>query len=121
MTDLVPVNPVTTVELDEHVALIDRYKKAKQAAAYWAGEIESLRDALLALMGDAEVATVNGDKVLLAKPIDSFNESAFRKANPDLHKLYVREVPVERLDVELLKRARPDVYAQYQVRPLKMT
>lgn len=125
MNELVPVAsaplavPGKSVALDADITLVAEYRTAKKALDYWKKEIERLKGMLTELIGDAETATLDDEPIFTYKPINSFNEGEFKKTDPELHKLYMREVRREELDIELLKRARPDVYARYQVRPLK--
>jgi hypothetical protein len=56
-----------------------------------------------------------------AEPVARIDGTEFKKKYPNLHRAYTREVTKQELDVEALKLSRPELYAQFQVRPLRMT
>ncbi len=121
-TDLVKlVEEHSGIELanGQNVSLMNKFKEAKKHAAYWKKEVETLQTQVQRLMGDSEIALIHGEPVFTAIPIDRLNESQFKKEEPELHKIYLHEVTKEELDTDLLKRARPDIWARFAVRPLK--
>ncbi len=103
----------------QNVGLMNKLKEAKKHAAYWKKEVESLQSQLHRLMDGNELALVHGEPVFTAIPIDRLNESQFKKEEPELYQIYLHEVTKEELDTDLLKRARPDIWARFAVRPLK--
>lgn len=125
-TDLQPVQDkaVATptpppVALDQYVALLARDKECADAIKRWETERAKVREAIAKVMGDAEVGTVDGEEVLTFKTVATFNGGDFKKDYPDLYKMYTRTMEVEKFDTAWFESSRPDLYEQYQSRPMK--
>lgn len=125
MTDYAPGGPVSSgtddepemiVPLDQHVDLLRRYTEAKKAKDGWAKIEEQLRKELEHLIGDAETATVNGEPAVTWSRTTTFQTGEFKKAEPELHQLYQMDKVVQVLDVDWLRKTRPDVYRRFQSR-----
>lgn len=109
-----------TKDIDAHEELLNRFLLCRDNARYWAKEKALAQDALEDLLGDAQVAKLKGREVLTYAPINAFNEGLFKKEHPDLHKFYTRLVEVEQFDRESFERTRPEIYAEYQTRQMKV-
>lgn len=121
-TDLVKlVQDHSTVELANgpNIHVMNELLEAKKQAYYWTNKLDTLKAELGRLMGDDEVALVHGQPIFTKIPIDRINETLFKKEEPELYEIYQHEVSKKELDTDLLKRARPDLYARFAVRPLK--
>lgn len=114
-----PVLPAK-VELDEHAELIARYRKCRDLEAQWKKEKEIAKSKLAALMGDAEIGLLDGEKVLSYAREERFNTSEFRKQYPDMYKLYLKPMQVEQFDLESFRLTRPELFAEFQVRSLRV-
>ena len=107
-------------DIDAHEELVTRFLLCRDNARYWEKEKALAQEALEELLGDAEVAKIKGREVLTYARIDAFNEGKFKKEHPDLWKFYLHPVEVERFDREIFSRTRPELYAQYQTRQMKV-
>lgn len=121
-TDLVKlVEKHTTVELatGENISIMNDLLEAKRMAKYWNDKLTTLKAKIRTLGGDSEVLLVHGAPVFTLIPTERINETEFKKEEPDLYQIYQHKVTKDELDVDLLKRARPDLWARFAVRPLK--
>lgn len=107
-------------DIDAHEELVTRFLLCRDNARYWEKEKEEAKAALEQLLGEAEVAKLKGRAVLTYAPINGFNETRFKKEHPDLHKFYMRPVEVDKFDRDLFERTRPELYAEYQTRQMKV-
>lgn len=118
MTDLVPLSP-EPVALDAKVDLLAKYNECTRAIKYWDGELSRVKEELTKLLGDAEEGTIEGRVVVTHKPIDRFNEGAFKKLYPDMHRLYTRELTKVAFDVESFRISRPELFEQFKVKTFR--
>jgi hypothetical protein len=107
--------------LDAHVDKLSDLAECKRMRDWWGNREAKLKAELAAIMGDAEIGTVNGEKVLFYEPQNRFNAGEFKKSMPDTWKLFHRPITEEKFDPEWLRVARPDLYEQFQVRPMRLT
>ena len=105
--------------LDSHVDLLDLLAESKRMIAFWEGEKVKFQERIAEVMGDAEIGTVNGEEVLTYKFEDRFRGADFKKAYPDMHKLYTREVTKTTFDLESFRLTRPEKYEEFRVRSMK--
>lgn len=115
MTDGEQTTP-EPVLLDAEVDLLRRYTEAKKAKEAWGKIEEQLRGELEKLLGDAEEATVNGQTVVTWPRTNTFQKAEFKKAEPELYRFYEVDKMVKDLDLDMLKRTRPEIFRQYQSR-----
>lgn len=102
---------------DDIVPLIDAWLTAKSDAKS-AEEMADLTLAnLRAVVGGAELVTVNDVPRLTCKQNGSFGAARFVAANPDLAQILTKSVNV--LDVDALKNDHPDLYAAHRARVLR--
>lgn len=109
------------LSLDGHLSLLNEIAEAQETAKFWKERLEFLKASLAKLMGDAEEGTIAGQEAVVYEPINGFNVTAFEKKFPHLARAYTREFTVTKVDVDLLKHARPDLYAQFRTRPMRVT
>ena len=105
--------------LDSYVDLLNFLAETKRMVAFWKGEEEKVRERLAQVMGDAEIGTVDGQEVLTFRKEDRFRGADFKKAYPDTHKLYTREVVEQKFDLASFKLTRPELYEEFRVRSMK--
>jgi hypothetical protein len=106
------------VEVDEDIRkLIDR---AQDAIKQWSAELEQLKNKLKDQMGDATVATVNGQLVATWRPKATWRTSDLRRDYPDLTDHYMVTDTVTKFDVERFAAVHPDVAEKYQTRALDL-
>ena len=105
--------------LDAYVDLLDLLDEARRMVAFWEAEKAKFQARLAEVMGDAEIGTVNGEEVLTYQFEERFRGGDFKKAYPDMHKLYTREVVTTTFDLESFKLTRPKQYKEFRVRSMK--
>jgi hypothetical protein len=111
----------TTLALDNYVPLLAEIVECQNMVDFWEKRLKRLKEGLGALLGEAHNGTVNGEQAVAYEPVNRFNTTAFRRQYPNLWRAYVHTVSKEELDVEMLRLSRPDLYAEFQVRPLRVT
>jgi hypothetical protein len=112
--------PSPAKDIDAHEELVARFLLCRDNAQYWTKEKALVQKALEDLLGESEVAKIGGREVLTYARINGFNEGKFKKEHPDLHRFYTHKVEVEEFDREGFERTRPEIYAQYQTRQMKV-
>lgn len=106
------------VQLDVIVQLLAQEEEAARAAEAWKKRREQLRDAIATFMGDAEEGKVGDEVVVTYEYVDQFREGEFKKQYPEIWKVYQREDIRMVLDKDLLRRAQPTTYREFQTRRL---
>lgn len=108
-----------SVEIDPQEYL--DYVNAKQAMAYWEVRIAAFRAKLkaAATASGAQSLTINDQEVFTHRAIEQFGKKEFEKKDPELAAQYMRRVEKIEIDVELIKRTNPGLYAEYQVHRLE--
>lgn len=109
-----------TVQLDAFIPLLTQIAECKENVKFWKTRLDKLEEALAALMGDATLGTVGGNDAVVFEPTARFRGGDFKKKYPNLAKAYTREVPRMELDIEAIRMSRPDLYAEFQVRPMRV-
>jgi hypothetical protein len=109
-----------TVQLDAFVPLLNEIAECKENVKFWETRLARLEEALSALMGDATVGRVAGNDAVIYEPTARFRGGDFKKKYPNLAKAFTREVPKMELDINAIKLSRPDLYAEFQVRPMRV-
>ena len=112
--------PSPAKDIDAHEELLSRFLLCRDNAQYWTKEKALVQKALEDLLGEAEVAKIKGREVLTYARIDGFNEGKFKKEHPDLHQFYTHLVEVPKFDRETFERTRPELFAEYQTRQMKV-
>lgn len=107
--------------LDSNVDLLDDLNECNRMIAFWTSQLEKTQARLAEIMGDAEQGTINGVPVFFYEKQNRFRGGDFAKAYPDMHKFYTRDVTVQRFDVEWFRSSRPDLWSQFQSRPMRST
>jgi hypothetical protein len=107
--------------LDQYVTLLADYRECQNTMEFWKKRLEKIKAQMAEIMGDHEIGTVNGDPVFFYQRQDRFNSSEFRKQYPDMYRLYTHEVTEAKFDVDWFKKARPDLYAEFQVKAMRIT
>lgn len=118
---VIRTTPTQQLALDQHVKLLAEMKECQDMERFWKKRLERLKEQAAKLMGDNEVGTINGEKALTYQWEDRFNSTDFRRQYPNMYELYSHEVTEKKFDANWLKRARPDLYKQFQVRSMKLT
>jgi hypothetical protein len=110
-----------TKPLDSYVDKLGDLAECKRMRDWWTTREIKIKAELAEIMGDAEIGTVQGEKVLFYEPINRFSGGEFKKAMPDTWKLFHRPITEEKFDAEWLRAARPELYEQFQVRVMRST
>lgn len=108
----------TTVAIDTHTELLQRWTEARANASAWKKLEEELGDELLKAIGDADAATVNGRKVVTHRPRAGYNTTAIRASHPDLYERFVVPVTKETFDARAFAEAFPEIAQAYRSRAL---
>ena len=109
------------VPMDEFVTLLAEERECYAAIKWWEQRQALIKRRLAQILGDRTVGTVNGEAVITYEYQDRLNTSALKKDNPNMYQMYSREITSTQLDVDWLKRARPDLAKEYQVRTMRVT
>ena len=104
--------------LEMIVDLLQKEAEAARATAAWQKRRDQLREAIATYMGDATEGMVGSEVVVVYDYVDQFRESEFKKNYPEIWKAYQREDIRMVLDRDLLKRAQPERYREFQTRKL---
>lgn len=120
---VIRAQPGDTVQLvmDQYISLFGDIAECQENVDFWSKRLAKLKGALAALMGDATVGTIGGEPAVTYEPVDRFNSTEFKKKHPNMFQAYQRTIEKKELDVAALKLSRPELYAQFQVRPLRVT
>lgn len=97
------------LEVRREIQRLEAEKKAAEA------ELKAL---MRATNPDAQGAVIDGVKAFTAKPDSTFASAKFIEENPYLAAAYMVEKKV--LDVDLLKKANPALYARYRAESFKV-
>lgn len=119
MIEETPQPEPETVALDDYVPVLEAWYAANQKKKELDVEIAKYKALLGKVMGTATVGTVDGVKAVDYEPIENFNGTAFSRQYPDTHRFYHRDVTKKVFDKEWLKADRPDLWEQFQSRPMK--
>lgn len=114
------VKPAPTVAVDTLAKVLAEYRECQDMVKFWQARQKKLAAQITDVLGDNYVGTIDGEKAVTYAPEKRFNEGEFKKHYPDMHKLYSRQVTEEKFDADWLARAQPEIYEQFQVRPLKI-
>lgn len=104
--------------IDQYVDLMRRWREATRARIGWAKIEEDIKAEIEKLLGEIDKGTINGEEVVERQRINRFATGEFKKAEPELARFYEHEITVREIDVDMIKRTRPDIYKQYQVTKL---
>lgn len=119
-TDLVKrlfrnAEPAKTVQLDDAArGALARYRLSATEERMWAERREQASNELKSLLADAEIGVLDDEVAVTWKANGTFRERDFRDENPELGPAYIKRV--ERVDVEALKKLRPELHAKYRAR-----
>lgn len=86
--------PGKTIELDAHEAAYDRYIRAQENFEVAEHERDHAKNELLALMGDAEIATIGGRKVFTWKEQSgrkTIDAAALKRDHPEIYETYTKQ------------------------------
>lgn len=106
------------IVMDQYVDLVKRWREATKARIGWAKIEEELKEQVDKLLGDRDHGSINGEEAVLRRWEDRFATARFRKEHPELARFFEREVTVREVDVDMIRRTRPDLYRQYQTAKL---
>jgi hypothetical protein len=106
-----------TVELDP--LLWTLYQQAQINADGWQLEADKLKAKVIAQIGDAYAATVDGIKVAYYRPTAKYAESRLVADNPDLVQHFMKWQRKEIFDLEAFMAQHPDVAERYRVRSFR--
>lgn len=101
--------------IDQYVDLMRRWREATKARIGWAKIEEQIKEEVDKLLGDIDRGTINGEEAVERQRINRFATGDFRKNDPELARFFEHEVTVREIDVDLIKKTRPDIYKRYQV------
>lgn len=107
--------------LDGFVPLLGDIYEAMEAERFWKARVEKLKKQLAAVLGDAQQGTVGGEEAVTFEPINKFSAKAFKDKYPNLYRAYITTRTVEEIDEAALKLTRPELYAEFQTRPMRVT
>jgi putative phage-type endonuclease len=116
---LYDVSPDLKVDLDraEVAPLLAAREEALADLESAEKRIDDAENQLRALIGSAELATVDGVPIATWKPNGTFAAKRFRDAHPDLAREYATKTVI---DTKRLKAERPDLYAAFRPRVLRI-
>lgn len=114
-----PREVAAPVNLDLYADLVKQEEFLRNTINEWKRQHEEVKAKIQSLMGDAEEAVFAGATAFTWARIDRMNTSDFVKAYPVLAEVYTRIVPKPELDVEALRRDRPEQFREFQVRQFK--
>lgn len=119
MVEETPQPEERVVDLDEYLPVLEAWYEATLEIKDLQAKIDQYKALLGKIMGDATIGRVDGQPVVTFRPIESFNSSDFRKKYPDTYRFFVHEVTEKRFDKDLLRRTRPELWEEFQTRPMK--
>lgn len=108
------------VPLDAFVPKLAAWRECQDQIKFWEKRLERLQAEMDEAMGAATVGTVNGEAVLFHRPQERFATGDFKKAYPEMAKLYSREITKQQFDEKWLRASHPDMWSQFQVRSWRM-
>lgn len=94
---------------------------ADKAAAALKKVEQNLERQITNLLGSTNIGRINGETVIEWTRDDRFAHARFAEEEPDLARQFMVRRTKEELDVELVRRMRPDIWARYQTRRLLNT
>lgn len=110
-----------TLNMDAYAQLLAEERECTAMAAWWKQRGDKVKKRIREIMGDHTVGTVNGIPAVYYEPQNRFDSTTFRGKYPDMFRAYSRPITEEEFDVEWFKRVHPEIYSQFQVRPLRVT
>lgn len=119
MIDETPQSEDKRIALDPYVPLLEALAEAKDNVKFWQEQKEKHEAALAKIMGDAVIGTVDGLDVVTYRPIEQFRGGEFEKMYPDTYRAFTHEVTRKVFDHTLLRATRPELWKQFQSRPMK--
>lgn len=119
MIEETPQPEEQTAALDEYVIVLEAWHETSQQIKKLKAQEETYKALLAKVMGDATVGTVDNQPVVYFRPIESFNSGDFKKKYPDTYRFFVHEVTKKEFDKDLLRRTRPELWEEFQTRPMK--
>jgi hypothetical protein len=113
-----PVPDLHTEEPKVEVSpgLYQSWREAEDNAKAWDKVARERRQALEQSLGDAHAGTVGGRLVVTYRPSEKWATAALIKAYPDLTQHYMRPKESQELDLELFRRAYPQIAEAFRVR-----
>jgi hypothetical protein len=118
-TDLALKDEPLPAVLDEIADLVFMEAMLREYVEDWKAKLEACQAKIQEAMGDHETATLNGKLVFTWKRIDRLNETALKKASPNLYQAFTHLVEVPKLDKDLFRMGQPELYREHQVRQFK--
>lgn len=109
---------LTPVVLDSVANLVTEYNECQNMETFWKKRREEIKTRLVEMLGESTSGTISGRTAVTYERIDQFNSTEFKKKYPQLWEVYQHTVPKKELDIALLKRVRPDLYAEFQTRKM---
>lgn len=100
--------------------LWDRYSKAVSAYNGWKAYLESLREEIEAVIGDAHAAKVGDQKVITYRPIDTFSVAGIKRDYPEIAQHFVHEVTREEFDLAAFRKQHAEIAEKYQSRQFRI-
>jgi hypothetical protein len=104
----------TTVEISHGLRV--RHNYCVEQVKYWQKLADEAKGEILAAMGDAFAATIDGEKVYTHRPKSNYADARLRKDYPEMTQHYVRTKEVEVFDVTMFAKVHPEIAEQYRVR-----
>jgi hypothetical protein len=99
--------------------LYTSWREAEEAAAAWKKVAEQRRHDLEQIIGSAYAATVDGATVITYRPSEKWATAALVKAYPELTQHYMRTKETTELDLDLFRRAYPEIAKAFRVRTFR--
>ena len=107
-----------TQEIQE--SAFEAWLNAKQSAEAWKAEELRLRAVLEAAIGEADAATVNGQKVVTNRPTERIAVKRLQEDYPALTEHYWRDNVVHEFDLSSFVRVHREIAERYRVRSLRL-
>lgn len=112
------VIPPAEAPMDRYIKLLAEERECANNIKWWTERRKMVTAEIIDHLGGAEVGTVNGVEAVTYRPREQFNSTEFKKKYPNLYHVYCREITKTEFDADWLKDTRPDLYKEFQVRPL---
>lgn len=99
-------------------ALMAQHKEVTAAVKRMQESADRLADQIQQIVGTSTLVIADDRPVLTFRPTSRWAGARFMREQPDLARHYLKQVVKEELDLQLIKRTNPSLYAKYQVRSM---
>lgn len=108
-----------SVDLDEYLPVLEAWYEASREIKALEAKIDQYKTLLGKIMGDATIGRIDGQVAITYRGIESFSSTEFKKKYPETYRFFVHDVTEKRFDKQWLRQSRPDLWEEFQTRPMK--